>query len=203
MSVGAGSHSTVGSVPECCAPRWWRAPRWPDGRLVSPHDVGILWWVHLVVLLLAASGFWLLGQTGHPISATAPRAGPIAACMALASACCLAVSNVRRWRLAQTARSALLIGDRAVSACAAPSPMWWRVARWPDGRHVADDLIANTLAVLGLLSILAAAWVFGGSGILETGIDSRYGLLSAVLVLPASLTALVSSKRAMALSLGT
>ena len=179
---------------------WWRAPRWPDGRLISPLDVGVPLWVLGIVVLLVAGAMWLLGQTGLPTSLTVPRAGLVLAVLAVASAACLVASNVRRWRLSQELWRSTVADDRAASAWAAPSLRWWRPARWPDGLYVADGLIANTLAVLGVCSILAAAWVFGGAGVIETGVGNRWGSLAPVLVLPASLTAFVTSRRAMTLA---
>ena len=156
--------------------------------------------MQLVGVLLAASGCWILGQAGLPVAVTAPRAALVTASMAVAASCCLVVSNARRWRLVHRQKSLLAVGDRTISGYADSSQHWWRVARWPDGRYVADDGIAYTLAVLGAMLGLATAWMSGASGIVETGLDARWARLSAVLVLPACLTAIATSRRAVSLA---
>ena len=191
---GTGPESDL--QPEFCerASSWWVRARWSDGRLVSPLDVGIPRLVRLVATLLAMCGVWLNGHAGLPVSLMVPYPIFTAALLVVAGAWCLAGSNCRRCRLADKAPSSLVASGRTLSPFG-----WWRAPRWPDGRHIADDRLANALAVLGSVLLLAAVWMLGRSGIPPTGIDTRWAPLSALLVLPACLTAVVTSARAISL----
>ena len=64
------------------------------------------------------------------------------------------------------------------------------------------DGVASTVLWIGYLSVLAAAWVLGRMGIPDAGIDDSWGSLGILLILPACLMGLASSRRALGLAEG-
>ena len=88
--AGVPTHESARQRP----PVWWRAPRWPDGRLFAVRDMAVMvaW---LVSIFAAGAVLWLCGDAGIPSIEISAFQEPLVSLLQLATVSLTLVVAIR------------------------------------------------------------------------------------------------------------